>query len=1348
MSPIQARAAGQKPGAVEFDKLPVRTEQHRMMALLTKLFRWLGLAVLGTAVVTALLVAGIAIFSPRIDLGGLRPRFEALAGEALGRSVQFEGPLALVLSLPPAIEISQLRIGNPPDWVDQPFASLGSARAVVQLTPLLLREIHVDEVRLADIGIDFQVDQQGRENWRLPTGNGQGQGPGWKLVQVADIVATGARLHYHSERGSDAWEAKIERLQARLPARDPMQLTANGAAGSVPFAAQVRTGSLAGLTAQASWPVTAALQIDGHALEMTGGITDPLAAWGLDLAVQLEGTQLAELAAVFGIPVPAIGEYRVAGRIRGDAKRLELSGIDVRLGGSTLAGDLMVSGLPDQLRVSGAMLAPTVDAGPWLDAEDLFAQDEPQTPVDGAGRTLPQVELQLEVGEVVNLPFDLRNVDLRLKLHDNSLVAPLSLILAEVNVSGDLAMTAEQGGYRASGRLESRDVDVGGLVSRFTDLEGIEGSMASFALSGSSKGGDVRTLLKNLALRLRVEDVAMSYGNLPGETPVDVSVGVAEFEAAPGRRTQFVGEGSLLGEPFTTALQLGELSTLLTAKKLPLDLRASGAGAELTMSGQLAGVRSGEDTTLTVKVSGEQFGKLAPWLGVADDVELPVAAAGELWLQNDRNAWQLRDLDLKLGGSAITGALGVSQRLSKPLYNASLAFDVIDPLELKRAVSPPAADRQGASRDGPDLDMPILPGRLELNDMDIDVVGKRLVLQPSDITDIAFSTRIRDGHVADAPFSGTLAETAFRGRLSMDLREEVPVLGLNVEAGDVNVGQFLRDLQLATEVDAHTDRLTAKLSARGGTVNEILGNTKIEVEAERGRWLLFASEGRGGIEVTVRRGVGRSDTSQRRSVFELDATIGEVPMDFVMETQRVTAASGTRELLASKIRASAAGAELVMDGVTPRLSGFRELDIDMSLRGESMDSLSDLLDVSLPPFGPYTVAGRLSVGKTGFGVSDIDVRVGGSNLQGKVEVVTSGSRPAVDLNLTATAVQLDDFRLGDWTPVERPGGKDATVPELVAEPAPGTGLGNGADDERDLLSREVMRGFDLSGRIAVEQVLSGQDSLGSGTLSLDLNNGRLEAPLVLDLPGGGADLLMILEAGARQYLGRLQTKVDNFDYGIFARRIKPETDAQGRFSLDIDLESAGEVFGLLDDNASGHFDFVIWPEKLRAGIFDTWTANLFFALLPVLNPESESKVNCIVGRFDMQDGIMRPKSLFMDATRSQAQGGGKIDFTTETLQLRLTPISKRPKLFSVATPVVVEGSFSDFGVNLRPGDLLGTAIRFVYTGIVVPLQYMIRGVRPAMDVAECEKAMGIAGREPAEAELEPSVEEEDEFEDE
>jgi len=334
--------------------------------------------------------------------------------------------------------------------------------------------------------------------------------------------------------------------------------------------------------------------------------------------------------------------------------------------------------------------------------------------------------------------------------------------------------------------------------------------------------------------------------------------------------------------------------------------------------------------------------------------------------------------------------------------------------------------------------------------------------------------------------------------------------------------------------------------------------------------------------------------------------------------------------------------------------------------------------------------------------------------------------------LEAKTFQLDDFRLGDWSPVAVTD-KEIEVVEMEVDKNESSNTPEQYDkakrtqagSEQPLLSREVMRGLDGTVDIRVGEVLSGQDRLGFGDASIELRNGRLSLSLDLDLPGGEAALELSLQANEQDYAATLRSKIENFDYGVLARRIKPDTDMAGKFSVDVELASQGKTLSLIDDNANGYFDFSIWPETLRSGIFDLWTANLFFVVLPVLNLQTQSKVNCLVGRLDMKDGVMTPDPLFMDTTRTQVKAKGEINFRTERVRLRLTPRSKRPKFFSVSTPVMVEGSFADFNVGLRPDDLLGTAVRMLATVILVPGQYITQGVRPGVDTKRCKQAIGV-----------------------
>jgi len=348
---------------------------------------------------------------------------------------------------------------------------------------------------------------------------------------------------------------------------------------------------------------------------------------------------------------------------------------------------------------------------------------------------------------------------------------------------------------------------------------------------------------------------------------------------------------------------------------------------------------------------------------------------------------------------------------------------------------------------------------------------------------------------------------------------------------------------------------------------------------------------------------------------------------------------------------------------------------------------------------------------------DLILEVGESELTGKLDFQTIVDPPRLDVDLVAKSVQLDDFDVGEWSPSGE--GEETTEASDSARKR----LADKEEELRAILSPEVMQS--LNGRIGVqvEEVLSGEDRLGNGELTLTLDKGRLVAdPLMLEVPGGGVDLRLALEPTENEVMLEAGARVSDFNYGILARRIDPLSEVGGDVSVDIDIKTRGPNLDRVMEGANGYLNFDVRPKDLNAEIFDLWAVNLFLALMPSLDSTQDSRVNCIVGRFQIDDGIMRPAALLVDSTRIQASGDGVIDFKTDTIDFRAAPKSKQPQMFSAKTPVQVTGKFSDFVIGLAPGAAFGTGVRIITSPIVVPFQWIFtEKVSPDGKVA-CELA--------------------------
>jgi uncharacterized protein involved in outer membrane biogenesis len=387
-------------------------------------------------------------------------------------------------------------------------------------------------------------------------------------------------------------------------------------------------------------------------------------------------------------------------------------------------------------------------------------------------------------------------------------------------------------------------------------------------------------------------------------------------------------------------------------------------------------------------------------------------------------------------------------------------------------------------------------------------------------------------------------------------------------------------------------------------------------------------------------------------------------------------------------------------------------EVKVVLEGERLDALDRILEVSLPPWGPHRFEARFEAFGGGDLTADVVSRIGSSELTGRLVVESQAEPPRLELALKASEIQLDDYRVGDWTLLEEEPGEAPPEADGESRPAP-----------RALLSPEVMKRFDAKLELDVGRVAAGRDWLGKGRLAARLEKGafRLDA-FDVDVRGGSIATRASLTPRRRGVSGTVNLRIDRFDYGVLARRFAPDSDMKGLFGVEVELASTAPRAVDLLKNASGHFDFAVFPETLEAGVIDLWAVNLVSAVLPVID-EDQSKVNCLVALMDMEQGIMRQQVLIVDTSRLTVHGEAKIDFHTERIEVDLAPTPKRPQFFSAATPIHVEGNFEDFGIGVDAGDVLGTLIRFMTSVIHVPVQRLFTPDRDPDELETCMAAL-------------------------
>jgi AsmA family protein len=1271
--------------------------------------RWMLAVVAALVLVPAGAVALIAWLGVLVDAGPWRATVAGVASEALGRRVTLEGPVELSLGLRSALRIGGIRIANPPGFSEPEFASLGDVSAEVDLIPALRGRLRIHSLAAENVRLRLERAADGRFNWDFGALLGVADeeaeaapetGPGPAVaVRIRRLALRSLAVEYRdagSQRsryfdldelvGDAPWNAALRMtVRGRVEKKFPYRLTLQGG----PARALYRAGE--------PWPFEIDFEFVDTRLHATGSTDTGTGETRVD--VGLGTANLAELERLLEIRLPRLGMTAVAAVVAHRGQALDIDIVRGVVGDSEVTGRLRIEVTTPRPRVTGELAIATFDLRPFLGG-DPAAEAKPFTFRELEKQALSanvlgalDADVALTVGRWLGLPTDVRDARLTLRIADGKLRAPIEARIAEVPLAGRLDLDAAAGVPTVALELGARNSPLGNLAEALTGLRGVAGTLGRFDLRVAGRGDTVGALVRNLEARVTAAGAKLTYGNVAGGRPVDLALETFEVSIPRGATLRGSARGALRGAPVTARIQGGSLATMLREARSAIEIVLDGAGASARISGAVAHPGAPGGTDIEFRLEGRRAGDLAAWLGTSPNAAAPVALRGRFRAAGDD--WHLEDFKLTFGRSELAIDAHETGSGAASFVIAAVRSPLIDVPELQSLF----ADRTaGPKASRTEIDIPILPKGIDLADADIGVGIERVVLGRGDLANVAVAARVRGGRMGPSPFGATFAGTPFGGTVALDLRGEVPEAGLTMSAEKVALGKLLQALRIADDLDATVDSLTVELNGRGSRLLELLERSSFAAKLQGGRLRVRGPGNRVVANLRLAEATAAAEPGRPVAV-RLEGALNRAPVGIRIASGTLADFAQDSKHVPFSLTAESAGARLALDGRVTLPMNEATADLKLVLSGERLDALNRLTRTALPPWGPWSLAGPLRITATAYDVPELAVTVGSSRLAGAGRLDLGGDKPRLDVSVRSPRLQLDDFRLAGWSAFAAPRAEDdADLEALRAQ------IKEAAEQTEALASARVLSRFDGYLDVEVSEVLSGADRLGSGRLRLQLENGRLLlGPAEVNAPGGTARFAGAYTPSEHDVLVALGAYVERFDYGILARRIRPDAGAEGLVSLELELAARAPALSALMAHASGRVDIAVWPRNLSSGTFDLWAVNVFLALLPELDPSTASRVNCAFGRFDLRDGKLSEEALLIDTSRIRVTGRGGVDFADETLAFRFEPRAKVPQPFGLATPVEVTGTLTDFHVGPSVVDALATVPRFLGSLILAPL---------------------------------------------
>lgn len=322
--------------------------------------------------------------------------------------------------------------------------------------------------------------------------------------------------------------------------------------------------------------------------------------------------------------------------------------------------------------------------------------------------------------------------------------------------------------------------------------------------------------------------------------------------------------------------------------------------------------------------------------------------------------------------------------------------------------------------------------------------------------------------------------------------------------------------------------------------------------------------------------------------------------------------------------------------------------------------------------------------------AELEIRVGGSDLGGKVELALTAVPPKISGTLRAKVLNFDELTGVANGPANGPASAPEPGKSKADAPKSGERLFSDAP-----LPLDGLKLLDADLRLRVAKLVAGGAEIANVDLKLVLAGGRLELkPLAAEIAGGSVEGGIVFDARRRDARLSVDLKLRRIALGPLSRQILGSEIIRAPLNADIEVGGRGRSMRAIAASLGGRITAITGPGRFD----DTLMSLLSTDLLDVITPGAGEKklgLNCLVMDFVIAKGVARRRVLLVDTTRAAIVGrkGGSVDLGRERVDLLLDPYTKGVSVASaVAVPIRVEGPLASPSVYPDPAETLKSAV--------------------------------------------------------
>jgi uncharacterized protein involved in outer membrane biogenesis len=379
------------------------------------------------------------------------------------------------------------------------------------------------------------------------------------------------------------------------------------------------------------------------------------------------------------------------------------------------------------------------------------------------------------------------------------------------------------------------------------------------------------------------------------------------------------------------------------------------------------------------------------------------------------------------------------------------------------------------------------------------------------------------------------------------------------------------------------------------------------------------------------------------------------------------------------------------------------IDMRVRMSGPTLRALDKLSGIKLPDTPPYSVSGQLMHTGDEWKFESVEGKIGDSDVRGNVSYRAGGKRPFIRADLRSKLLDLDDLGpLIGAPPKTGPGETASSEQKAKAEEQ---------KEKATVLPREPFNtaawtAFDAEVKFEAQRVMRPkQVPIDKFATRVVLNNALLRfEPVSFSVAGGNVKGSVTLDARKDPLVATLDLDTQ----GIKLSRMFPEKGGvqpslgtlYGRAKLSGHGVSVGELLG----NSNGQLSVAVDGGQVNLLLVELLGLDLAEAgTLLGTRKREKVELRCAVADFSIKDGVANPDVFVVDTVDTVVKVEGSVNFEEEQFNIVTYPEPKDMSLFSLRSPVQMQGAFKDPKIRPKAGPIAARGAAAAALAAVNPL---------------------------------------------